>query len=87
MMALRQGSPTEAGRPGLTLGSEFGVSPQPFVVYRSRYEPEDRRFGGGIRRQHRRTPGVAGQWEMYGEMGVVRRLRGPARAATKTFVT
>lgn len=44
------------------------------VVYRSRYEPQSRRFNGGVARRHRQTVGVAGRLGVPSEMGVVRRL-------------
>ena len=40
-----------------------------------KYEPQDRRFNGGIGRRHRRTVGAAGQFGVQPETGVVQRLR------------
>jgi ribosomal subunit interface protein len=42
-----------------------------------KYEPQGRRFNGGIGRRHRRTVGVAGQLGVRPGTGVVRRLSGP----------
>src|SRR5450631_3635883 len=41
------------------------------------YEPQRRRFNGGIGRRHRWTVGAAGPLGLWPETGVVRRLGGP----------
>ena len=50
-----------------------------------KYEPQDRRFNGGIGRRHRWTVGAAGHLGVHPETGVVRRLKSLARATRELF--